>query len=91
VREDKVLPHLAAIAILLDAQALTPGRRSRGLAQVTGPAATAVLIDRLRADGVVLTYDPEDRTLRVGDAPSVTIGKGAADAHSRWNKERRPA
>jgi hypothetical protein len=37
----------------------------------------AALIDQLRADGVVLTYDPHDRTLRAdGDDPlSVTIGK----------------
>jgi hypothetical protein len=91
VARKAVLPHLAAIAILLDAPALTPARRSRGPAQVTGPAATAVLIDRLRADGVVLTYDPDDRTLRAGDAPSVTIANGAADAHSRRNKERRTA
>jgi hypothetical protein len=91
VREDQVLPHLAAIAILLDAPALTPARRSRGPVQVTGPAATAVLIDRLRADGVVLTYDPGDRTLRAGDAPSVTIGRDATDNRPRRNKERRTA
>ena len=44
---------------------------------MTGPADTAALIDQLRADGIVLTYDPDDRTLRAGghDAPSVTIGK----------------
>ena len=49
---------------------------SRGAAQLTGPDDTAALIDQLRADGVVLTYDPDDRTLRAGghDAPSVTIG-----------------
>jgi hypothetical protein len=44
---------------------------------VTDPADTATLIDRLRADGVVLTYHPDDRTLRANghDALSVTIGK----------------
>jgi hypothetical protein len=44
---------------------------------VTGPARTAALIDQLRADGVVLTYDPQDQTLRAGghDTLSVTIGK----------------
>ena len=77
VREDQILPHLAAIGILLAGSARTPGRGNRGLAQLTGPAGTAALIDQLRADGVVLTYDPQDRTLRTGghDAPSVTIGK----------------
>jgi hypothetical protein len=44
---------------------------------VTGPAGTAALIDQVRADGVVLTYDPQDRTLRAGghNTLSVTIGK----------------
>jgi hypothetical protein len=44
---------------------------------MTGPACTAALIDQLRADGVVLTYDPQDRTLRADghDALSVIIGK----------------
>ena len=77
VREDQILPHLAAISILLVGQAGTAAHGSHGLAQVTGPDGTAALIDRLRADGVVLTYDPDDRTLCTGghDALSVTIGK----------------
>jgi hypothetical protein len=43
--------------------------------QLTGPDDTARLIDQLRADCVVLTYDPDNRTLRAdsSDAPSVTI------------------
>ena len=76
VREAQILPHLAAISILLAGYARTPGRGSCGAAQVTGPADTAGLIDQLRAYGLVLTYDPEDQTLRAGrqDAPPVTIG-----------------
>jgi hypothetical protein len=85
------LPHLAAIAILLAGPAGKPGRGNRGLPQVTGPDGTAALIDQLRADGVVLTYDPGDRTLRAGDAPSVTLGKAATSTHPRRNKERRTA
>jgi hypothetical protein len=93
VREDQILPHLAAIAILLAASAGISGPESGGSAQVTGPADGAVLIDRLRADGVVLTYDPDDRTLHAGghDAPPVVIGKDATDTHSRRDKERRTA
>ena len=55
----------------------TPGSRDRSLGQVTGPGDTGALIDQLSAGGIVLTYDPDDRTLRAGDhdAPSVTIGK----------------
>jgi site-specific DNA recombinase len=76
VREDQILPHLAAISILLAGSAQKPGYRGCGAAQLTGPDDTARLIDQLRADNVVLTYDPDDRTLRAGgqDAPSVTIG-----------------
>ena len=44
---------------------------------MTGSASTAALIDQLHADGVVLTYDPQDRTLRADghDTLSITIGK----------------
>ena len=93
VREDQILPHLAAIAILLAGSAGIPGRKSCGTAEVTGPVGAATLIDQLRADGTVLTYDPDGRTLRASghDAPSVTIGKDAADTHSRQGKERRTA
>jgi site-specific DNA recombinase len=91
VREDQVLPHLAAIAILLAGPAGKPGRGNRSLLQVTGPADAAALIDQLRADGVVLAYDPGDQTLRAGDAPPVTISKDATDARPRRNKERRTA
>jgi hypothetical protein len=91
VREDQVLPHLAAIAILLAGPAGKPDRGNRSLVQVTGPADTAALIDRLRAEGTALTYDPDNRSLRAGDAPSVIIGKAAASTRPRRNKERRTA
>jgi len=88
VREDQILPHLAALAILLAASAGISGPDSGGSAQVTGPADGAVLIDRLRADGVVLTYDPDGRILHAGghDAPPVVIGKDATDSHSRHGR-----
>ena|SRR5438876_337393 len=74
VREDQVLPHLAAIAILLagDGNAADRARQVK----ITAPAQTADLIGQLRAGGTVLTYDPDGQTLRPGghDTPSVTIG-----------------
>ena len=93
MREDQILPHLAAIAILLADPARKAARGNRGLAQLTGPDGTAALIGLLRADGTVLTYDPDGRTLRAGghDAPSVTIGKDTTSTHSRQNSERRTA
>jgi site-specific DNA recombinase len=92
VREDQILPHLAAVAILLAGDAGKPGRTSGGPAPLTGPAGAAALIDQLRGDGTVLTYDPASRTLRAGghDAPPVTIGT-AAETHSRQHRERRTA
>jgi len=61
--------------------------------QVTGPADTAALIDQVRAGGIVLTYHPDERTLRAGghDAPSVAVGRDATDVRPRRNKERRTA
>ena len=77
MREEQILPHLAAIAILLAGSAGESGCGIRGLAQLTGPDGTAALIDQLRADGTVLTYDPVRRTLHADgrDTLSVTIGK----------------
>jgi hypothetical protein len=74
LREDQVLPHLAAIAIL-HAGSRTPDRPLQ--AGITAPAQIADLIDQLRAGGVVLTYDPQDRTLRADgrDTLSITVGK----------------
>jgi hypothetical protein len=71
------VPHLAAIGILLAGPTGTPARGNRGLAQLTGPDGTAALIDQLRVGGVLLTYDPDDRTLRTSGhgALSVTIGR----------------
>jgi site-specific DNA recombinase len=93
VREDQILPHLAALAILLAGRATAPGCRDRSPARATAPADAAGLIDQLRADGVVLTYDPDNGTLRAGDrdAPSVVIGRNPTGTHSRQNKVRRNA
>jgi hypothetical protein len=59
VREDQILPHLAAIAMLLASPAEPAARGNRSPVQVTGPAGTATLIDELRARSVTLTYDPD--------------------------------
>jgi len=79
VREDQILPHLAAMAILLDGR---PRPRTRpGAAQLTAPAQAAGLIDRLRAEGVALVYDPAARALRTGgeDPVTVTVSQGCCD------------
>jgi len=73
IREDQILPHLAAMAILLggDGQA-----RGSGTVQVTAAAQAAGLIDRLRASGAVLTYDPDTRTIRADGSDPVAVTAG---------------
>jgi hypothetical protein len=73
IREDQILPHLAALAILLgaDDQALPDGTM-----QVTAPGETAGLIDQLRSSGITLTYDPDTQTIRTGDRDSVAVTVG---------------
>jgi len=74
VREDQILPHLAAIAILLRGSGQPPSRSGQNVAQVSSPAQAAELIDSLRTAGMILTYDPDQRTLRCQDHVAVTIG-----------------
>ena len=73
LREDRILPHLAALSILL-ADGGTPDRA--GQAGITAPARTAALIGQLRATGTVLTYDPGTRTIRAGDGAAVAVTAG---------------
>jgi site-specific DNA recombinase len=72
IREDQILPHLAALAILLsgDGQALPAGAM-----QVTAPGEAAGLIDQLRTAGITFTYDPDTRTIRTSDSVAVTVGQ----------------
>ena len=60
---------------------------------LTRLAGTAAFIAQLHADGTVLTYDPDDRTLRADalDAPPVIIGTDPVGTHARRNRERRTA
>ncbi len=72
VREEQILPHLATVAILLGADQTA----DNDSAQVIVPAATADLIDQLRAAGTVLTYDPDTHTLRGGDSGMIAVTAG---------------
>ena len=81
VREDQILPRLAALAILLAGR---PGPRpQRATVQVTMPAQAAGLIDRLRADGITLIYDPATQTLRadIEDPIAIAVSHGCRDYH----------
>ncbi len=70
IREAQILPHLAALAILLGG-----GDQARpdGTVQVTAPGEAAGLIDQLRTAGITLTYDPDTRAIRTGDSDAVTV------------------
>jgi len=72
VRDDQVLPHLAALAILLNSHARGQATGD-GAMQLATPDGTAGLIDQLRATGIILTYDPETRTIRTGDSHPVAV------------------
>jgi len=80
LREDEILPHLAALAILR-AESGTPDRARR--AGITAPARVADLIEQLRAGGVVLTYDPQDRTLRADGRDRLFVATG----RNRWEPD----
>jgi site-specific DNA recombinase len=75
IREDQILPHLDALAVLLAGQEHAGGNPDQA-GQITGPAQTAELIDHLRSTDRTLTYDPQHRTLRTDapDAVAVTVG-----------------
>ena len=73
VREEQILPHLAAVAILLGRDEAP----SDGAVQITVPDKTAAVIDNLRAASITLTYDADTRTLRTSDSSiaAVTVGQ----------------
>jgi hypothetical protein len=73
VREDQIVPHLAAVAILLATGGQPTGN---GPVQVTAPAETADLIGWLRTSGAVLTYDPETQAIRTNGSDPVAVTAG---------------
>jgi len=76
VREDRIMPHLAAMAILLAGEPVQ-GDPS-GVANCITPARVADLIDCLRSGGRTLTYDQDDRSLRADTGETVTVGRPSA-------------
>jgi hypothetical protein len=89
VREDQILPHLAALAILHGDQ--NQGRPG-GTMQVTAPGEVTGLIDQLRTAGITLTYDPDTRTIRTGDSgiAAVTVGQHRSQRPSLGDVPVRP-
>ena len=63
-----LLPHLAAVAILLRDHALPDGSM-----QVAAPGQVTALIDQLRTADITLIYEPDTRTLRTGDSSIAAV------------------
>ena len=76
IREDQILPRLAALAILQSEGSHSPRGRKPASAQVTAPAQAAGLMDRLRAADVTLIYDPATRALRTDTKNSLAVTVG---------------
>ncbi len=73
VREDRILPHMAALAISLTGDQAQDGV---GTMQLTAPAEVAGLIDQLRDHGVTITYDPDTQTISTGGSDTVAVTAG---------------
>jgi len=77
IREDRILPHLPALHLLLTAADPATGRRRRRTGQdadVNRPASGEAVISYLRARQITLTYHPATGTLQAdtpGDAKAV--------------------
>ena len=76
VREDKIMPRLAALAILHAGDGHLPRTRKQGSRQLTAPAQAADLIEGLRAADVSLIYDPATNTLRTDVTNAVPVSVG---------------
>src|SRR5271157_1549716 len=72
VREDQIIPHLAALAIILTGDQVQEG----GTVQITAPAEVAGLIGQLRDHGVTITYDPDTQTISTGGSDPVAVTAG---------------
>jgi site-specific DNA recombinase len=64
VREDKIVPHLAALHLLLTSPAVRARRRTRSGADVRSTAGPGEVIGYLREPEITLTWDPSATAVR---------------------------
>ena len=64
VREDKLLPHLPALHLLLTSGAVRARRRSRAGADVRGMVSPGEVIGYLREHEITLTWNPATEVLQ---------------------------
>jgi site-specific DNA recombinase len=76
LREDTILPRLAALAILQQDSGHQPRGRKQVSRQVTAPAHAADQIEQLRATGVSVIYDPATKTLRTDVVNAIPVAVG---------------
>ena len=88
IREDQILPRLAALAILQSEGSHPPRDRKPASAQVTASAQAAELIDRLRAADVTLIYDPATRAARGNGTAGNPGTRALAGPMSDWCRTR---
>ncbi len=72
IREDTIMPRLAALAILHTQDAGLPASGQPNRA-ITAPAQSADLINRLRSTGVSLIYDPATHAVRTDTQDAIPI------------------
>lgn len=68
VREDKLLPHLPALHLLLTSPATRARRRTRAGTDVTGAASPDEVIAYLREHEITLTWNPASAALQARGA-----------------------
>jgi site-specific DNA recombinase len=76
IREDTILPRLAALAILHTGGASPPANSKPSRAAITPPAQAADQIEQLRATGVNVIYDPVTKTLRTDVMHAIPVSVG---------------
>ena len=73
VREDTIMPRLAALAILRQGNGHLPRSRKQSRSKLTPPAQAADQIEKFRVTGVSLIYDPATKTLRTDGANAIPV------------------
>ena len=76
IREDTILPRLAALAILQQGSGHQPRSSKQVSRQVTAPTQAADQIEQLRATGVSVIYDPATKTLRTDGVNAIPVAVG---------------
>ena len=64
VREDRLLPHLPGLHLLLTSPAVRARRRTRAGADVTSTVSPGEVIEYLRAQEITITWDPATAALK---------------------------